>query len=155
MHAQYLQCSAFIPAAFARRSGCSNVRNIRAVFDALSMFATFQKSRNILPFQIKFSIRYTWNNYRKFQYKQLHFYIEVLIFRWYNIHIKTRWRIFYAMGCTWKFKKTMMFFRKSKNTALLNGDKANTIYVKMILFIFTFQNLKATLLSNVLLKQLI
>lgn len=46
-------------------------------------------------------------------------------------------------------------FQKSKNTALLNGDKANTIYMKMILFIFTFQNLKATLLSNVLLKQLI
>lgn len=46
-------------------------------------------------------------------------------------------------------------FSEIKNTALLNGDKANTIYMKMILFIFTFQNLKATLLSNVLLKQLI
>lgn len=59
MHAQYLQCSAFIPAAFARRGGCSNVRNIRAVFDTLSMFATSQKPKNVLPFQIKFSIRYT------------------------------------------------------------------------------------------------
>lgn len=59
MHAQYLQCSAFIPAAFARRGGCSNDRNIRAVFDTLSMFATSQKSRNISSFQIKFSIRYT------------------------------------------------------------------------------------------------
>lgn len=49
----------FFPAAFARRGGCSNVRNIRAVFDTLSMFATSQKSRDILPFQIKFSIRYT------------------------------------------------------------------------------------------------
>lgn len=54
-----MQCSAFIPAAFARRSGCSNVRNIRSVFDTLSMYATSQKSRDILPFQIKFSIRYT------------------------------------------------------------------------------------------------
>lgn len=68
---------------------------------------------------------------------------------------QNNWRFFYAMGCTWKFKKTMMFFQKSKNTALLNGDNANTIYVKMILFIFTFQNLKVTLLLNVLLKQLI
>lgn len=40
----------FFPAAFARRGGCSNVRNIRAVFDTLSMFTTSQKSRNILPF---------------------------------------------------------------------------------------------------------
>lgn len=49
----------FIPAAFARRGGYSNVRNIRAEFDTLSLFATSQKSRNILLFQIKFSIRYT------------------------------------------------------------------------------------------------
>lgn len=59
MRAQYLQCSAFIPAAFARRGDCSNDRKICAVVDTLSLFATSQKSKNILPFQIKFSIRYT------------------------------------------------------------------------------------------------
>lgn len=59
MHAQYLQCSAFIPAAFARRGGCDYVWKSRAMFDTLSLFATSQKSRNISSFQIKFSIRYT------------------------------------------------------------------------------------------------
>lgn len=47
------------PRGICKTRRCSNVRNIRAVFDTLSMFATSQKSRNISSFQIKFSIRYT------------------------------------------------------------------------------------------------
>lgn len=54
MHAQYLQCSAFIPAAFARRGGCSNVRNIRAVFDTLLVLQRLKNQGIYCLFKLNF-----------------------------------------------------------------------------------------------------